>query len=167
MSRADAAARELLQQFDYRDLPVDPAKIAAELGAVVIYQNVAPDVHGLLLRRDGQVVIGLNEQRPPFARRTTLAHLVGHLHLHRKRELILDVTSRLQYGAAPSMPLDREETEANRFAFALLAPEEAVRRVAAEESSAADLVGVVAERFELSRTAASHRVLTLGLALEG
>ncbi|MFE2562998.1 ImmA/IrrE family metallo-endopeptidase [Streptomyces mirabilis] len=168
MSRADVAARAITDQLDPADLPVDPEKVARELGAIVVQQGNDTGVSGMLLRRDGQIILGLNSDRPPVARRLTLAHLIGHLQLHRRRDLLLDTIDRHRYSKLSSMPLDREEAEANRFAAALLAPENLVRKAVAEAEfgTAAELVEILADRFEMSRAAMGYRLMTLGVVMD-
>jgi Zn-dependent peptidase ImmA (M78 family) len=168
MSRADAEARSLTAKSGTASLPVDPEKVARNLGAIVIYQATPAELSGMLLRRDGQPVIGLNADLPERRQRFALAHLVGHLHLHRRRELLLDTAARYSHGNLASMPTDREEAEANRFAGALLAPESVVRRVAAETdfTTSAELVGLLASTFGLTEGAMTYRLMSLGIILD-
>lgn len=121
-----------------------------------------------LLRRGDQIVIGLNGAHDQQRQRFALAHLVGHLHLHRSRDLILDTVDRHSLGSLPSMPTDREESEANRFAGALLAPERIVRPMAAETpfGTARDLVRLLAGRFEVTEAAMGYRLMSLGIVMD-
>lgn len=168
MSRADTAARGLIEGYGLTTLPVDPEKVASSLGATVIRQPGPAELSGMLLRRDGTVAIGLNGNREPVRQRFALAHLIGHLRLHRGRPVILDTADRYRHGNLASMPIDREEAEANRFAGALLAPEGIVRRMAAEADfdTGDQLVDLLAPRFELSRTAMAYRLMVLGVILD-
>lgn len=166
MSRADVAARAITDGL--ADFPVDPEKTACDLGVVVARQGNDVGLSGMLLRRDGQIILGLNSGRPPVAQRFTLAHLIGHFQLHRRRDLILDTIDRHRYSKLPSMPTDREEAEANRFAAALLAPEKEVRKAAAEAEfgTAAELVDLLANRFGMSRAAMGYRLMALGIVMD-
>jgi Zn-dependent peptidase ImmA (M78 family) len=157
-----------LAEHQLASAPVDPEPIAVHLGAIVVRKPNEADVTGMLLRRDGQIVIGLNANLDQRRQRFALAHLVGHLHLHARRDLILDTVARHACGNLGSMPTDREEAEANRFAMALLAPEETVRRMAVEVDfrTAAELVELLAPRFDLNRTAMAVRLMGLGIILD-
>jgi Zn-dependent peptidase ImmA (M78 family) len=168
MSRADVAARELIDQFDLTDLPINPEKVARELGILVIREGGAAELSGMLLRRDGQDAIGLNPQHSAASQRFALAHLIGHFQMHRARELILDTSARYSYGNLASLPTDREEAEANRFAGALLAPEAVVRKAAAEATfgTARELVQFLADRFELSPAVMGYRLMMLGVIVD-
>ncbi len=168
MARADSEARSLVDEYGLTALPVDPEKVAAGLGATVIRQPSPAELSGMLLRRDGQDVIGLNADLPEQRQRFALAHLVGHLHLHARRELLLCTAARYAHGNLASLPTDREEAEANRFAAGLLAPEGLVRRMAAEADArtADQLVDLLAPRFDLTRTVMAHRLISLGVIID-
>ncbi|MEU1071888.1 MULTISPECIES: ImmA/IrrE family metallo-endopeptidase [unclassified Streptomyces] len=165
MSRADLTARTLADELGLTDLPINPDKAAKALGIMVVRQPGAMELSGMLLRRDGQLAIGLNPQRPRASQRFALAHIIGHARLHRRRDLILDITDRTAHGPLTSLPTDREEAEANRFAGALLMPEAAVRRHAADTQfeTAAQLVTILADQFDVSEMVMGYRLLTLGI----
>jgi Zn-dependent peptidase ImmA (M78 family) len=169
VARSDATARALLSEFDIGTAPVDLLRLTEKLGALVVHQDMPADVSGMLLRRDGEQVIGVNGQHPPARRRFSMAHALGHLRLHRRRPLILCIDTRgALRGAVSSMASDREEAEANRFAAALLAPETQVRRAAAEAqfSTASQLMTLMAARFEVSEAVMTYRLISLGVVAD-
>lgn len=168
MARGEATARAVAEEFALASLPVDVDKVAREMDAIVVRKPVGQDVSGMLLRREGQNVIGLNSEQPPMSQRFALAHLLGHLRIHRRRDLILDGAVRHRHGNLASMPTDREEAEANRFAAALLMPEGIVRdkAVEADFDTAAQLVELLAPRFEVSRAVMGYRLMSLGIILD-
>ncbi|WP_081236373.1 ImmA/IrrE family metallo-endopeptidase [Streptomyces viridosporus] len=166
MAKADLAARGLLREFRIDAPPVDPFALAEHLGVLVVPQHMDDDVSGMLLRKDGACVIGVNQAHSFERRRFTVAHELGHLRLHEGRPLILDTDARVNYrNAVSSMATDREEIDANRFAAALLAPEDMVRRAAQHISfrTTDDLVRVLAKRFQLSEMAMTYRLMNLGI----
>ncbi|GAA3797014.1 ImmA/IrrE family metallo-endopeptidase [Streptomyces phyllanthi] len=166
MARADAAARELLARFGIDEPPVDPRLLAEKLNVLVVHQEMKDDVSGMLLRREEQQVIGVNQNHAPKRQRFTVAHELGHLLLHRGRPLILDAQTRVNLrNTVSSMATDREEIEANRFAAALLAPETMVRREVKRLRfhTVEDLVEQLAERFDMSQTAMNYRLMNLGI----
>jgi Zn-dependent peptidase ImmA (M78 family) len=168
MSRADAAARGLAEEQENTGLPVDLEKVARNLGGTVVRESSSGPLYGMLVRRDGQLIIGVNSDQPPTAQRFALAHLLGHLKLHRGRDLLIDVPTRYAYDNLVSMPTDREEAEANRFAGALLMPEGAVRRMAREADfdTAEQLVDLLAPRFKVSTPVMGYRLMSLGIVLD-
>ena len=165
MARGETAARNLLDEQQLTMLPIDPEKVAANLGAVVIHQPGPVELSGMLLRRDGQDVIGIRAELESERQRFAVAHLVGHLYLHARRDLILDTATRYAHPTLPSMPTDREEAEANRFAAALLVPEGIVRRMAVEADArtADQLLDLLTPRFEVTRAAMASRLMGLGI----
>lgn len=168
MARADVAARSLADEYGLTALPVDPEKVATSLGAIVIRQPTTVELSGMLMRRHGTIAMGINSEMEPARQRFALAHLVGHLHLHRRRELILDTIARHDHPNLLSMPTEREEAEANRFASALLAPDAAVRRAALEADfrTASQLVDLLAPRFGLTPAVMGARLMGLGIILD-
>lgn len=168
MSRADVTARGLVDRFRLDTPPVDLDKLAGELGVMVVRQPAETDVNGMLIRRDGQDAIGLNDRHSHEAQRFALAHALGHHQIHARRDLIIDVANRYRLGKLGSVPTDREEMEANRFAAALLAPESIVRRMAAEADfqTGRQLVELLAPRFEMSHAAMSYRLMALGVVMD-
>lgn len=168
MSRADAAARALADRFHLDTVPIDVSKVAESLDLFVVRQPADPDVNGILISRSDQDAIGLNDSQPLEGQRFAMAHMIGHHQIHRRRELILDVTNRYRLGNLPSTPTDREEAEANRFAAALLAPEPIVRRMAADVDfqTARQLVEMLAHRFEVSHSVMSYRLMALGIVMD-
>ncbi|MET8631765.1 ImmA/IrrE family metallo-endopeptidase [Streptomyces sp. NPDC004680] len=166
MARADVAARDLLARYGIDEPPIVPEHLAEKLGVVVVRQEMKGDVSGMLLRREEQRVIGVNESHGSQRQRFTVAHELGHLLLHRGRPLILDTQIRVNLrDTVSSMATDREEIEANRFAAALLAPESMVRREVrkVQFETVDDLVAQLANRFDVSRTAMNYRLLNLGV----
>ncbi|MET7436173.1 ImmA/IrrE family metallo-endopeptidase [Streptomyces flaveolus] len=168
MTRADAMARTLSDRFHLDTLPVDLDKVAGELGVMVVRQPAETDVNGMLLQREEQDVIGLNDRHSPESQRFSLAHLIGHHQIHHRRDLLIDVANRYRLGNLASTPTDREEVEANRFAAALLVPEEVVRRMTAEADfqTARQLVDLLAPRFEVSSAVMGFWLMALGIVMD-
>lgn len=166
MARADTAAGALLQEFEINAAPIDPFALAASLDVQVVLRDLDDDVSGMLLRRDGRCVIGVNRIHSPLRQRFTVAHELGHLRIHRGRPLILDTDTRVNYrNTVSSMATDREEVEANRFAAALLAPEALVRAGVYQTPfrTVGDLVTRLGRTFALSETAMTYRLMNLGI----
>lgn len=166
MARADVAAASLLDKFGVAKHPIEPKWLAEQLGVAVVLRDMAPEVSGMLLRGDGQEVIGVNQSHHGHRQRFTVAHELGHLQLHRGRPLILDTDTRVNFrDPVSSMATDREEIEANRFAAALLAPEVMVRACVAETAfvTAEELVKALSSSFDMSPQAMTYRLMSLGI----
>jgi Zn-dependent peptidase ImmA (M78 family) len=167
MSRAEKAAQQLLDEHAIDAAPVRPDQLILDGGMRLIHQRMQDDVTGMVLR-DDRVVIAVNQNHPAEQQRFALAHLLGHQRLHHRRRLLLDSSLRLALPVAQSLPTDREEAEANRFALALLMPETLVRRAVREIGGvpSGELIAAVAGRFEVGERAAAARLLLLGLACD-
>lgn len=167
MARSESAARQLLEECGIAERPVDPVALAEQLGAIVIVQDMAADVYGMLLRRDGQVSIGVNGTLPEARQRFALAHAVGHLVLHRRRPLILDVENRFTLADASCLATEREEAEVNRFASALLMPEVGLRAAVREaQAPGSDLVACLAKQYGVTNSVAAYRLMGSGFIMD-
>ena len=125
-----------------------------------------PDMSGMLVREPDRVVIGVNECHSDSRQRFTIAHELGHFHLHKGRSVIIDSDVRVNFrDRVSSLATDREEIEANRFAAALLMPDHMVRSWVAHESfqTAPELVERLAKSFRVSKAAVNFRLVNLGL----
>lgn len=166
MARADAVARQLLDEIGWTTPPVLPQRIAEEVfGAVVAEAQMSADMSGMLVRESERIVIGVNSDHRWVRQRFTIAHELGHLKLHKGRSLIMDSDVRVNFrDRVSSLATDREEIEANRFAAALLLPEHMVRSWIGKESfdTANELVERLAKTFEVSKPAANYRLVNLG-----
>lgn len=165
VAKADDAAHRLLREFGIVEAPVRLEPITEGLGAIVVTRELEPELSGMLVREDGDVVIGVNKHHPLVRRRFTVAHELGHLELHPGRALILDTSVRVNFrDPVSSLATDREEIEANRFAAALLMPQELVVQAAVgAPRDPDDLVRSLARRFKVSQPAMGYRLINLGI----
>jgi Zn-dependent peptidase ImmA (M78 family) len=167
VARADVAARQLLEKIGWTEPPVDPVRIAEEvLHVVIVKTSMSPDMSGMLVREPERVLIGVNESHSDSRQRFTIAHELGHFHLHKGRSVIIDSDVRVNFrDHVSSLATDREEIEANRFAAALLMPDYMVRSWIVHESfqTGPELVGQLAKNFKVSKAAVNFRLVNLGL----
>jgi len=166
MARADTIAQRLLDDFGVTRPPIDPVRMAEDLGTPVVYRTMTPDVSGMLIREPSGSVIGVNDQHAAVRQRFTVAHELGHLHLHPGRPLIVDAAVLVNLrDQVSSLATDREEIEANRFAAALLMPDVMVR-VELDRLGVIDpdkITNRLAKIFNVSAAAMTIRLTTLGL----
>src|SRR5687767_5526177 len=80
--RIDQKVAELLQKHRVVAPPVPVEELAAGLGAQVALENFKGEISGLLMRRVGSIIIGVNKAQSPARRRFTIAHEIGHLVMH-------------------------------------------------------------------------------------
>jgi Zn-dependent peptidase ImmA (M78 family) len=168
VARSEAAARALLAEHP-QQTPVDPAVLVKELGLVMVEQDLADDVSGVLIRREGQTVLGVNAQHPPERRRFAAAHLLGHVRLHKARQVLVDTAARVTLSPTyAGLPTDREEAEANRFAAGLLMPDPALREAVlqAGETPPSMLVERLSAEFGVTTAVMSYRLIAAGYILD-
>ncbi len=146
-------------------IPVDPVILANREGIAIHNAKFAEDsIVGMIAKRGDTVTLLVNQSAPPYRKRFTAAHELGHHFLHLlgdgdfvDREADLFRQSLEDGGAATAER--RREIQANLFAAALLMPEEVVR----SEWTRLRSVETMARRFNVSVSAMGLRVGQLGL----
>ncbi|MDC8980970.1 ImmA/IrrE family metallo-endopeptidase [Mycobacterium marinum] len=131
--------------------PVDPVKIARQMGAAVFLDDLQPGVSGQLEADDWGQTILLSCDNGPNRQRFTCAHEIGHM-VDRNLRGGPPVFTDYRDGRA-SEGTDAAEIYANQFAAELLMPAEHVRNLAAAGWSTQQL----ASRFGVSQAAMSIR----------
>jgi Zn-dependent peptidase ImmA (M78 family) len=158
-----AASLQLARFYPNRPLtpPVDPFRIAAECDIVVEpLSSMAPGISGCLMYKDGVFGILYANHLPSLGfRRFTVAHELGHYFIDDHAQRIISTgihTSRDDLGS--SDPIERQ---ANFFAAALLMPEREFNQALWHIEADLDGVQSLAERFDVSLTAAAIRMTNL------
>ncbi len=170
-SKAQREATRLLESLKVRSAPVDVNGIAAAVGLKIIYENFTDDISGLLITRDSKGVIGVHSKHALVRQRFTIAHEIGHFVLRHHSEsgdhVHVDegwkTTARNERSAKG---IDPHEIEANRFAAALLMPEDLLRTKVNEfrhKSLSEGDVFALAQCFKVSEQAMTLRLRNLGL----
>lgn len=150
--------RETLEAHQL-DAPVKLASIARALGLTIKAATLDVGISGELRPdRDnpGQFIIRVNRHDSTRRQRFTVAHEMGHFLLH--RDHIGDgISDDVLYRSSLS---DRREAEANRIAADILMPDELIARARrrAEELGVDDVVGYLAEQFDVSEAAMRIRL---------
>lgn len=118
------------------------------------------DISGLIARRDGCTIIGVNNDQTATRQRFTLAHEFGHYLLHEGISSHADNTFRINYrDGKSSKASDVDEMEANFFAACLLMPKTFLDNERAYyDVDNDDLVSRLADKFEVSQHAMSLRL---------
>jgi Zn-dependent peptidase ImmA (M78 family) len=161
---AEREANDLLKTAWLRDengfvVPVDPFRIARQLGIQVFAASLEPDVSGMLVKKPGHdAEVYVNDKDSENRQRFSCAHEIGHY--------ILRASSRSddsfgyidRRGEMASSGTNPAEIFANQFAAELLMPQENVRRCAATMSDAA-----LAVLFQVSVGAMRYRLENLGI----
>lgn len=128
---AHQAASTVRETFWAGRYPVDPVKIALELGAEVYQAPLGSDIFGALLQNpDRSMRIYINKNQPASRYRFSAAHMLGH-YVDRSRRLkvlprIIDRYS--DKTPDPNTAEGQQEIWANAFANELLIPQEEIRK---------------------------------------
>lgn len=122
--QAEAAAQQLLDRMGFA-APIDPTRIAKEVGARVLIAPEGPDsLEGAVVWRDGQPLIIVNGTHPTARQRFTIAHCIAHVLFHKPR-VARDIVRREERSKKSWGGV--HERLADAFAKALLMPEKALR----------------------------------------
>ncbi len=159
-------AARILKEHRIKKPPVPVESIAAALGARVRYSPFDGDgeLAGMLVRGEGQTIIGVNSLHHPNRQRFTIAHECGHLLLH-KGDVHIDRSFHInKRDTVSSQAVDPNEIEANRFAAELLMPFDMVmadlldRDIDVENE---EDIKELARKYEVSLQAMTHRITNL------
>ena len=150
------AAKMLVALWD-GSLPVDVKAIArhAEVQVEVVR---GLDVSGVVSIDGTAPIIRVNSDEPSLRQRFTIAHELGHVFLGhlRGRPVFRDPAHNYTMSN-----YDPKERDANRFAVALLMPEDAVKAVIMRMTEPD--IEALAEVFKVSKVAMSIRLKSLGV----
>ena len=158
-------ASEVLKRHNLTTVPIDPVLLAQREGIRVNNARFSDDsTAGMIVKRGEDVSILVNCDDPPFRKRFTIAHELGHhfLHLSGDGEYVDQEANMFRRQPGEEMPLTperRREIQANMFAASLLMPEGEVRRYWQERRS----IEAMARIFHVSEEAMGYRVDSLGL----
>jgi Zn-dependent peptidase ImmA (M78 family) len=155
---AERQAERLLDTVWGRKFPVDPVRIARDLGIDVLEVELDSDIAGAILKEPGQdPTIFLNDKDSPNRQRFTAAHELGHYVMHSNEPDAFDyIDNRMAFEADED---NMEEAFADSFATALLMPKDEVKRLKKQHYTATQ----IAVYFGVSQDAAYFRLTKLGL----
>lgn len=164
-TEVELRAMEVLRQHGLYSLPIDPVQLANRLGVTVNNAKFADDsLAGLIAKRGGHTRILVEQADPPYRKRFSIAHELGHhfLHLLEDGEIVDKRADMFREKEPVGGHISSErmrEIQANWFAAALLMPAEFVREEWARNPSIAHMARV----FNVSEEAMGYRVDALDL----
>ena len=162
----EEVARKLLNQFKLQP-PIDIEALVKAHNIAIRTQELEDSISGMLVIKDGRVIIGVNEKHHPNRQRFTLAHELGHFLLHRgSSSIFVDASTVFFRDGISSDGSKAQEVEANAFAGELLMPEKLIREAINSRPIDAFDEGAVrrlATQFAVSAQALTIRLTRLGL----
>lgn len=160
LSKIEKIAEDLLNQMKLDVTPVPVEEIATKL-QIKIGREPSEDFSGILIRKDGKALIGINSTESHVRQRFTIAHELGHFLLHPNKATFVDYRDNQK----DIMRTPREK-QANAFAAALLMPRtRLVKDVKLKFKNGIyeeDLTELASE-YEVSAEAMKYRLLNLNL----
>lgn len=142
--------------------PIDPVKVARQLGAEVFEAQLGDDVSGMVAGREDGATIYVDKDNSRRRKRFTIAHEIGHIVSHEgdlrsERMEYVDARSDMGVGTAP-------EIYANEFAAELLMPADRFKRSIEELDAPRDVQNIwLAEEFDVSVASVNIRRQILGV----
>lgn len=167
-SKAEQTALKLWSEFGCK-IPTDVDSLAKNLDIDVMYEQLEDDVSGMMVtREDGSVAIIVNQGHSKTRQRFSIAHELGHYHLHRDVSPVFVDSNKVFYrNGVAANGTNIQEIEANAFAAELLMPESKIRERFQNNLSLmdmnTDLVEKVATTLKVSTTALTFRLVRLGI----
>lgn len=169
-------ARAVLLNAAIKEIPIELSRVADSLSVNVHYDSLENNVSGVLVVKDQKRHAIINADHHPNRQRFSLAHELGHLILHDAGEDRLFVDTNMRVYQRTGSPSDNayhqpestttpyEEREANRFASALLMPQDLVQKAAIDMDLSDETdIALLARTFGVSDQAMSIRLQQLGL----
>jgi Zn-dependent peptidase ImmA (M78 family) len=159
IEKIEGEAERLLSRLGITEVPI-PIEDVANLLGLRISRAPSTEFSGLLLRKDGKALIGVNSSEAPVRQRFTIAHEIGHFVLHPQKDAFVDF--RKNTGAGEVRP--PRERHADMFAAALLMPRKALlkdfRRLARDVDTD-NLTKTLSKRYSVSEDAMRFRLINL------
>lgn len=160
LEQIEAKAEEVLDALRLKSIPV-PVEVIAEHLKIMIRRAPSREFSGLLIRKDGRALIGVNSNEVAVRQRFTIAHELGHFLLHPKKDAFVDYRDNKN-----DIKRDPKERQANMFAAALLMPRNLLAkdfRSFARRGFAETDLQMLAEKYQVSEDAMRFRLINLNL----
>jgi Zn-dependent peptidase ImmA (M78 family) len=159
------APEDVLKECKIKKPPVPVQDIARSYGIEICELRGSTDIFGAILRTNKKVLIAINPAQHPNRQRFTIAHELGHYFCHPNEAEHVDRDFRISWrNLDSSKGVNWKEIEANRFAAALLVPEEFLQRDLTRVSHFdQSTITHLASRYKVSPVAMKFRLVNLGL----
>lgn len=165
-SKIESRAEETLSKFRISTVPVPIEEIASRLN-IKISRAPSKVFSGLLIRKDGHALIGVNNSEAPVRQRFTVAHEIGHFLLHPRQDTFVDYRNNKK-----DVMRTTRERRADMFAAALLMPRKQLEKDFKKnikegiwEDEFKEIFKQLADQYFVSEDAMRFRISNLNLHL--
>ena len=159
IERIESIAEELLSRLGIKQIPTPIEDVARSL-EIRISRAPSSDFSGLLIRKDGHALIGVNSGEARVRQRFTIAHELGHFILHPRKDAFVDFRKDRAAGEERSP----HERHADMFAAALLMPRKILlrdfRRLT-KDGYTDEVIATLAKQYAVSEDAMRYRLINL------
>ncbi|MFA6486493.1 MAG: ImmA/IrrE family metallo-endopeptidase [Candidatus Magasanikbacteria bacterium] len=150
--------KKILQHFNVTQAPIPVEQIAEKMNIKISYAP-STDYSGILIRKDGGALMGINSDESPGRRRFTVAHELGHYFLEKGNAVSIDYRDN---NSRPDKTV--HETNADFFAANLLMPKWLLANdYKSTQGSYEERLVRLSERYQVSREAMMWRLKNLNL----
>lgn len=158
--KIELIVEKILGELGTKSLPIPVEDIAIKNG-IKISRAPSKDFSGLLIRKDGHALIGVNSNEAPVRQRFTVAHELGHYFLHPRKDAFVDYRdNKKEIMRTPT------ERHANMFAAALLMPQSLLakdfKNFSKDGFTEVELEKL-ADKYQVSEHAMRFRLINLNL----
>lgn len=157
-------ATQVLETYWNNTAPIDPEKIAKNIGIIVEYKPLGDKISGLIKKNSSQQIeIHINKLFSEERQRFIIAHELGHYFSSEDFEQFEDRDNLLAIDLLKNSKdefFDYEERNANKFAAELLMPKIAIDYML--KTGKAGTIGELAKIFKVSLSVMNIRLINLG-----
>ncbi len=160
LEKIESEVEKILSDLDAKNLPISVENIASKHN-IKISRAPSKDFSGLLIRKDGSALIGVNNNEAPVRQRFTIAHELGHYFMHPRKDAFVDYRdNKKEIMRTPA------ERHANMFAAALLMPRSLLEKDfknISKNGFTEDELEKLADKYQVSEDAMRFRLINLNL----
>jgi Zn-dependent peptidase ImmA (M78 family) len=163
LEKVESKAEKILEALNIKTIPVPVEDIASKLN-IKISRAPSSEFSGMLIRKNGHALIGINDDESTSRQRFTIAHELGHYFLHTKKDTFIEYTE--YRDNKKEIMRTVPERQANMFAAALLMPRTYLEKdfkIIAKKGFTEDELEILAEKYQVSEDAMRFRLMNLNL----
>jgi Zn-dependent peptidase ImmA (M78 family) len=167
---------DILKRYGIFNPPIDIKQVARLSGVKVKVSDLGEGVSGFLAIKNGKALIAVNPDESLVRQRFSIAHELGHFHLHSTNGDVLFVSKQKRHSLGQeeihyrdeksSSGEFKKERDANGFAAAILMPQSMLIKaidIIPPFFSTEEAIKSLAKTFNVSSIAMSIRLTRLGL----